>query len=234
MSKKIYLKLQELCTDRKTAIDDLSVFQLARIMSHNKVTTFQTVKGYVDDSLDSYNCDILERLCATLGLHIREIIDQDDDHSFPDNQTMSIYRWLDYKIDYFHCEVERLTGDIIDGVSRLQDASELQAQTYQLMREMKVNLETLEKKVLAPIKKLEQEYNEQRFKDRQLIKIDENTKVSQVELAKRLGVAHTTISQRRGAPDFAKWSKRKDPQAIAWKFVRSLGGRLMYYEPILD
>ncbi len=41
----------------------------------------------------------------------------------------------------------------------------------------------------------------------------------QAELAKRLDVNSSTVGRRKSDPDFAEWSKSKDPEAIAWKYM---------------
>ncbi len=40
------------------------------------------------------------------------------------------------------------------------------------------------------------------------------------DLAKRLVTAKSTVSRRKEEPDFEEWSKRKDPEAIAWRYDR--------------
>lgn len=41
----------------------------------------------------------------------------------------------------------------------------------------------------------------------------------QAELAKRFDVHSSTIYKRRDDPDFAEWSRSRDPEGIAWKFL---------------
>lgn len=41
----------------------------------------------------------------------------------------------------------------------------------------------------------------------------------QSELAKRLDVHSSTVYKRRDDPDFAEWSRSRDPDGIAWKFL---------------
>ncbi len=41
----------------------------------------------------------------------------------------------------------------------------------------------------------------------------------QSELAKRLDVHSSTVYKRRDDPDFPEWSRSKDPEGIAWKFI---------------
>ena len=41
----------------------------------------------------------------------------------------------------------------------------------------------------------------------------------QSELAKRLNVYSSTVYKRRDDPDFAEWSRSKDPEGIAWKYI---------------
>ena len=41
----------------------------------------------------------------------------------------------------------------------------------------------------------------------------------QLELAKRLEVHSSTVYKRRDDPDFAEWSRSRDPDGIAWKFL---------------
>ncbi|GBF80249.1 hypothetical protein [Aphanothece sacrum] len=42
----------------------------------------------------------------------------------------------------------------------------------------------------------------------------------QVDLAKRLDTTPSTIGRRKTEPDFAQWSQSKDPDGIAWKYLR--------------
>lgn len=41
----------------------------------------------------------------------------------------------------------------------------------------------------------------------------------QSELAKRLDVHSSTVYKRREDPDFPEWTRSKDPEGIAWKFI---------------
>jgi hypothetical protein len=41
----------------------------------------------------------------------------------------------------------------------------------------------------------------------------------QSELAKRLDVHSSTVYKRRDDPDFPEWTRSKDPEGIAWKFI---------------
>ena len=42
----------------------------------------------------------------------------------------------------------------------------------------------------------------------------------QSELAKRLDLNASTVGRRKSDPDFPQWSQSKDPEGIAWKYVR--------------
>lgn len=42
----------------------------------------------------------------------------------------------------------------------------------------------------------------------------------QSELAKRLDTNSSTIGRRKSDPDFAEWTQSRDPEGIAWKYVR--------------
>ncbi|MGK7931241.1 MAG: hypothetical protein AB4041_07375 [Microcystaceae cyanobacterium] len=42
----------------------------------------------------------------------------------------------------------------------------------------------------------------------------------QADLAKRLDLNPSTVGRRKSDPDFAEWSQSKDPDGIAWKYVR--------------
>lgn len=42
--------------------------------------------------------------------------------------------------------------------------------------------------------------------------------LNQVQLANRLSVHASTISKRKTKPDFVRWSREKDPEAIAWEY----------------
>ncbi len=46
------------------------------------------------------------------------------------------------------------------------------------------------------------------------------------DLAKRLGVATSTVSKMQSKPNFSDWSKQRDPSGIPW--VKSLGTKLFY------
>lgn len=52
------------------------------------------------------------------------------------------------------------------------------------------------------------------------------TSMTQVALAKRLGVNTSTISRMQSKPNFSEWSQQKDPEGIAW--VRSPDTKLFY------
>jgi len=41
-----------------------------------------------------------------------------------------------------------------------------------------------------------------------------------IALADRLNVSDTTISRRKSKPDFPEWTRRKDPNAIAWTYSK--------------
>lgn len=52
-----------------------------------------------------------------------------------------------------------------------------------------------------------------------------NTQTSQLsliqsELAKRLDTNASTIGRRKSDPDFAQWSQSRDPEGLAWKYLR--------------
>ena len=42
----------------------------------------------------------------------------------------------------------------------------------------------------------------------------------QSDLAKRLDLNASTVGRRKSDPDFPQWSQSKDPEGIAWKYVR--------------
>ncbi len=44
--------------------------------------------------------------------------------------------------------------------------------------------------------------------------------LTQKELATRLNVHASTISKRKTKADFSQWSSQKDPESIAWKYVK--------------
>src|SRR4028118_2084942 len=50
------------------------------------------------------------------------------------------------------------------------------------------------------------------------VKVEESEEgsVSTVELAKRLGVASSTVSHRKPKPDFTEWTRSKDPAGHGW------------------
>lgn len=50
--------------------------------------------------------------------------------------------------------------------------------------------------------------------------------MTQADLAKRLGVATSTVSRMQSKPNFPDWSKQRDPIGIAW--VKSLDTKLFY------
>jgi hypothetical protein len=41
----------------------------------------------------------------------------------------------------------------------------------------------------------------------------------QSDLAKRLDVHSSTVYKRRDDPDFSEWTRSRDPEGIAWKFL---------------
>ncbi|MDR9402697.1 MAG: hypothetical protein RI580_04590 [Halothece sp. Uz-M2-17] len=47
---------------------------------------------------------------------------------------------------------------------------------------------------------------------------DEDASLIQGELAKRLGVHSSTLGRRKGDPDFAEWSQKRDPENIRWQY----------------
>jgi len=47
---------------------------------------------------------------------------------------------------------------------------------------------------------------------------DDDASLIQGELAKRLGVHSSTLGRRKGDPDFAEWSKNRDPEKICWQY----------------
>ena len=62
-------------------------------------------------------------------------------------------------------------------------------------------------------------------------------RLNQQDLAKRLGVQYITVGRRDGRSDFAKWSREKDPDGIAWKCLGKEKGTVYTekcYVPILD
>ena len=42
----------------------------------------------------------------------------------------------------------------------------------------------------------------------------------QVDLAKRLDTTPSTVGRRKTDPSFPEWSQSKDPEGIAWKYLR--------------
>jgi hypothetical protein len=47
---------------------------------------------------------------------------------------------------------------------------------------------------------------------------EEEVSLIQGELAKRLGVHSSTLGRRKGDPDFAEWSQKRDPENIRWQY----------------
>jgi hypothetical protein len=48
---------------------------------------------------------------------------------------------------------------------------------------------------------------------------DGQEELTPTEMSKRLGVAKSTLSVAKKRPDFADWSKSRDPEAIAWQWI---------------
>jgi DNA-binding MarR family transcriptional regulator len=46
--------------------------------------------------------------------------------------------------------------------------------------------------------------------------------VTQGELAKRLGCDSSTLTKNRKKPSFDEWSRRKDPEGKAWKYLSDM------------
>lgn len=53
------------------------------------------------------------------------------------------------------------------------------------------------------------------------ISSEANTRLKQHDLAKRLKVATQALTSQRTKPNFADWSKVRDPEGIAWKYDRT-------------
>lgn len=53
-----------------------------------------------------------------------------------------------------------------------------------------------------------------------------STPMTQADLAKRLGVATSTVSRMQSKPNFPEWSKLRDPGSVAW--VKSIDSKLFY------
>jgi hypothetical protein len=46
--------------------------------------------------------------------------------------------------------------------------------------------------------------------------------LTQIELAKRLGVDSATLTKNRAKPNFPDWSQSKDPEGMAWSYLAEL------------
>jgi hypothetical protein len=46
--------------------------------------------------------------------------------------------------------------------------------------------------------------------------------LTQIELAKRLGVDSATLTKNRAKPNFSEWSQSKDPEGMAWSYLTEL------------
>lgn len=42
--------------------------------------------------------------------------------------------------------------------------------------------------------------------------------IKEEELATRLGVEISTLTELKSQPDFAQWSKQRDPESVAWQY----------------
>ena len=52
--------------------------------------------------------------------------------------------------------------------------------------------------------------------------------MTQADLAKRFGVATSTVSRMQSKANFPEWSKLRDPDRIAW--VKSVDTKLFYLQ----
>lgn len=51
-----------------------------------------------------------------------------------------------------------------------------------------------------------------------VLKLTSNTLLTQAELAKRLGVSHSSISRQKDKEFFSEWSQSKDTDGVAWRY----------------
>ncbi|WP_267384422.1 hypothetical protein [Cyanobacterium sp. uoEpiScrs1] len=51
-------------------------------------------------------------------------------------------------------------------------------------------------------------------------KVSSELSLIQVDLAKRLDTTPSTIGRRKSDPSFPEWSQNKDPEGIAWRYLR--------------
>ena len=72
---------------------------------------------------------------------------------------------------------------------------------------------------VAQLTKAETEVKTTDSDESQISSIDTSQGLIQLELAKRLDVNSSTVGRRKSDPDFPEWSKSKDPEGIAWKYV---------------
>jgi len=119
-------------------------------------------------------------------------------------QETKIDKYLDARIEeYFKQRDLELAGELAGIVARLDRIEDLV--------NVKDGVPTLFQEALETVQM-------QTYVIEELLSESPRTELSQTELANRLKIHKSTISHRKEKAGFAEWSKRHDPEGLAWQY----------------
>ncbi|BBA79458.1 hypothetical protein RGRSB_0947 [cyanobacterium endosymbiont of Rhopalodia gibberula] len=108
---------------------------------------------------------------------------------------------------------DELSDTAVKVFSQLAELEEKRQKLGQRATETSANLEP---------ETIAQTFSESSLSEEEFTKIPSGLSLIQVDLAKRLDTTPSTIGRRKSDPSFPEWSRSKDPEGIAWKYLQKL------------
>lgn len=201
----------------KLTINRLGVetHKLMRKMSEIEATNYSVAEKYLSDEVQRIDKLIMDRVCYSTGLNIRELLEQDS-LSYRRDVLISKELWLLTKLKYLRQEINRVVGDVSDnadfGTVRLEKETE---RIVEILDKLISNLEPVKEQVIR-------------------IPVDKDTCLNRGKLAQRLNVSPSLITLHKKDQDFPEWSQKRDPENIAWEYKeKSPCNSFDHFKPIL-
>lgn len=132
---------------------------------------------------------------------------QEDIEKIVKDEVSQLFRCqLEDNADFFINRLSQRVAMVEQSLERFINSSD--ARINEIQEDLGERLATLEE-ICQPIEGLAE-----------LSKPIESSELNLTQLARRLSISKSVVSNRKARPDFEEWSRGKDPNAIAWRYDR--------------
>ncbi|MGP0129595.1 MAG: hypothetical protein ACTMUB_10155 [cyanobacterium endosymbiont of Rhopalodia musculus] len=175
----------------------------------------------------------LSRKAQEYGAYCKELPDKGRVYYFITASTLgSIFDDSEPKLSIEDSENVELIADSIDSdimpktpKTKQNELSDTAVRVFSQLAELKEErqkLGQLSTEIYANFepKTIAQTLSESSLTEEESAETSSELSLIQVDLAKRLDTTPSTIGRRKSEPSFPEWSKSKDPEGVAWKYLQ--------------